>query len=304
MLAISTSWNYKPDNDIKAWLCQVKDLGIDAIEINYSITKEHLDQLYGFVKELNIKVVSVHNFCPVPDDEISPRHNSNYYRLSSLDEDERQKAVCWTKNTIDTAKKFDCPVVVLHAGDVDIDQDIRSKYLFDLYMDGKFKTEEFEQEKSRILKIRKDKSPEHIKALDKSFEVVCDYAKSQGIKIGLETRYYPLEIPNFDEIGYFLSRFNSKGMYYWHDLGHAEMNERLGIFSQKEALDAYKDKLIGVHIHGMKKRRDHKAPFVGDMNIGSIIHYFDDSVMKVIETHQSSYEEMKEAVERLKSEDK
>lgn len=296
MLAISTAWNYKPQGDLKAWLKQIKNLGFDAIEINYSFSRLHLEILPALLKELNLKVVSVHNFCPLPDDASSPRHASNYYRISALNEQERLKAVEWTKKTIDTAKKFNAQVVVVHAGTVELEEEERFPKLFQLYREGKINSPEFKQERERILHQRALYISAHLECLNRSFDDIMPYAQENNIKIGLEARYYPAEIPNFEEVGYFLNQFHALGMFYWHDVGHAEINDRLGIYSHEKILKMYQDKMIGVHLHGMAGRHDHKAPFMGDFDLTKYLKYFDSSVIKVVETHQSSVEEMKESV--------
>ncbi|MBF0484293.1 MAG: sugar phosphate isomerase/epimerase [Candidatus Omnitrophica bacterium] len=299
MLSLSSCWNYSTDIDIHKWLVQVKDMGFNAIELDYKISRSHLQQIHKTLPKLGLAVSSVHNFCPTPNDELSPRHVSNYYRLSSLDEWERKKAVGWTCYTIDTAVEFKAKAVVLHAGMIESD-DIRSKKLFDLYKHGKELSAAFLQERERILKFRKKNCDPYLAVLEESLRDVMDYAYRKKIKIGLETRYYPTEIPNFQEIGMLLSLFERKGMGYWHDVGHAEMNSLLGITDHRDYLEAYGKYLIGVHLHGMEGIDDHLVPFAGDMNLTALMKFFDKSVIKVVETSASSVEEMREAVDRLK----
>jgi len=301
MLAISTSWmESKPEAGLAYWLSQIKDLGFDAVELSYKVTQEQLVEFERILPIMGLKVSSIHNFCPQPNDEPSPRHLSNYYRLSSLDEHERQQAVKWTKIAVDTAKRNNANIVVIHAGTLDF-EDERSPQLFELYVDGKKDTKAFEDEKARILTLRAEKKKPHIEALERSLRELTDYARIHQIKIGLETRYYPIEIPNFEEVGYFLKMFDETVMGYWHDFGHAEMNDRLGIRAHKEFLDIYKDRLIGVHIHGMKGRRDHLAPFEGDMDFDQFLTYLEPHVIKVVESKPfASVDLMKEAVNKLK----
>ncbi len=299
MLAISTAWMGGAEKGIEHWLTRIKDLGFDAVELSYKITQAQLEEMEELLSKMDIKVSSVHNFCPQPDDEPSPRHLSNYYRLSSIDERERQQAVEWTKITVDTAKRNKANVAVIHAGTMDF-EDERSPYLFELYVNGKKDTEVFKEEKARILTLRAEKKGPHIEALERSFKELTDHARTRQVKIGLETRYYPIEIPDFEEIGYFLNMFDETVMGYWHDFGHAEMNGRLGIRAHKEFLDTYKDRLIGVHIHGMKGRRDHLAPFEGDMDFDQFSTYLKPHVIKVVESKPFASEDlMKEAARKL-----
>ncbi|MBF0479557.1 MAG: sugar phosphate isomerase/epimerase [Candidatus Omnitrophica bacterium] len=299
MLSLSSCWNYSPDIDIHDWLIQVKELGFNAIELDYHLSRPHLQQIHKTLPKLGLAISSVHNFCPTPDDDPSPRHLSNYYRLSALDEWERKKAVGWTCYTIDTAVEFKAKAIVLHAGMIDSD-DIRSKKLFELYMDGQKDSAEFYQERKRILNFRKKNREPYIAALEESLTDVMDYAFRKKIKVGLETRYYPTEIPDFQEIGMFLNLFERKGLGYWHDVGHAEMNSRLGITDHLDFLEAYGKYLIGVHLHGMTGKRDHQVPFSGDLDLSPLIKFFDKHVIKVIETTASSAEDMKSAVQRFK----
>ena len=300
MLSISTSW-MDSDTDIKQWLAQVKDLGFDAVELSYKVTDSQLKDAEVLLGELNLKVSSIHNFCPVPDDEPSDRHPSNYYRLSSLDEHERQQAVKWTNIAVDTAQRVGAGVVIIHAGTLDF-EDERSPHLFDLYESGKRDSEAFSKERERILTLREEKKGPYIEALKKSLNDVMAYSQTKNIIIGLETRYYPIEIPNFEEIGYFLDIYGKKGMGYWHDVGHAEMNDQLGIKSHEEFLETYKKYLIGVHLHGIRGRRDHLAPFEGDMQLSKFLPYFGWNILKVVESKPfASADLIEEAVAKLKS---
>ena len=300
MLSISTSW-MGPDIKIWDWLAKVRDLGFDAVELSYKITAEQLKEAEKHLGPTGLKVSSIHNFCPLPDDEPSGRHPSNYYRLSSLDEHERQQAIKWTKIAVDTARRVDAAVVVIHAGTADV-EDERCPKLFDLYVSGKKDSDAFKKERARVLKLREEKKGPYLAALEKSLRELIPYSRSKNITIGLETRYYPLEVPDFEEIGRFLKMFGRREMGYWHDVGHAEMNSRLGIKPHKAFLESYKDRLIGVHVHGIKDRRDHLAPFEGDMDLNQWLPYFGPNVVKVVESKPFASEKLiKEAVKRLKA---
>jgi len=299
MLSVSSYWMREPQKGIKYWLQSVKDFGFDAVELSYRLTHEDLRIAEECLEKIGLKVSSLHNFCPTPNDESSERHPSNHYRLSALDEHERQQAVKWTKNTVDVAKRLKAGAVVIHAGSPDI-EDIRSSSLIELFEQGKAGTDEFMVTREKWLKLRRETIAPYIKAIEKTFTELLPYAKDQNIKIGIETRYYPLEIPNCDEIGHFLNLFADQGLGYWHDVGHAEMNSRLGVTPHLNYLEKYKDFLIGVHLHGMTGRRDHYAPFEGDLDLNALLPYFGPNVLRVIESKpHASVEYMKEAIKKL-----
>lgn len=299
MLAVSTSWEYKPDLDVLGWLNRVKSLGIDAIELGYSLNHKQLVEFIHFIPQEGFRVLSIHNFCPKPFDGPVTRHVSNFYRLSSPDEAERQKAVYWTEKTIDTALAVKAGVIVIHAGTIVASED-PSKQLIALYKDGKKDTKEFEEARQKTLKLREEAKGPFLDALRKSLTEVLSYASQHNVKIGLETRFYPFEIPNFEEVGLFLNEFRGKGLFYWHDVGHAEVNERLNIRRHLDFLKAYKEDLIGVHLHGVRGLRDHLAVYDGDMDLEDKLEYFGNGIIKIIESRYGHYDQLKEGIERLK----
>ncbi len=298
MLSISTSWNSNADTNWQEWLTQIKDLGLNSIELSYTLSDTQLKSIEALIKTMHISVSSIHNFCPIPNDEPSPRHVSNYYRLSSLDDRERAQAIKWTKICIDTAVRVGAKVVVIHAGTLELADD-PSIVLIKLFKEGKKDSDEFKQARERLIAVREAHRAPYIKALEKSLFEVVNYAKQKEIKIGLETRYYPIEMPNYDEIDYFLNLFGSYGMYYWHDVGHAQMQQKLGLAQHKDFLSRYKDRMIGVHLHGMKEARDHLAPFDGDLDLTEILPLLKDNIYRVIEARYATLEQIKTAVDKL-----
>ena len=299
MLSISTSWNVKRKFEIKEMLAELKSTGLNTIEIGYHFKPEKLEEIISLLKPMGLTVSSVHNFCPRPDDGPSPRHISNYYRLSSVDEEEREKAVEWTKRSVDTANRVGCGFVVIHAGTVEMEE-LPYNILSKMFEAGNGHTEEFRQTKEKYLNLRKKKSPPHVEAVKKSLEEVLSYARSHHVRIGLETRFYPNEIPNFEEVGYFLRLFTDKGLVYWHDIGHAQANDRLKITSHEEYFKHYKDHLWGVHIHDCKGVEDHLAPFTGDINFKKIFSLIPKRASRIIEAHPpATVAQIKIAVKRL-----
>ena len=89
-------------------------------------------------------------------------------------------------------------------------------------------------------------------------------------------------------------------MYYGHDVGHAKVAERLGLARHLDFLERFQDRMIGMHIHGVKVLRDHFAPFVGDFDLGKVMPFIRKDLIKVIEaSHSATKEELKEAIKKL-----
>ena len=301
-ISISTAWNCAADKSLKLALDEIKELGLSNIEVGYNFKRDRLDELVALIPNYGFQVSSLHNYCPLPESAMPNRSVLDCYRLSALDERERAKAVEFTKNTIDTANVLSCPVVVIHAGTVELDGAPHQR-LLTLFREGKRDSSEYEKAKSEFLDKRRENSGKFLDAIIKSFKEVLGYGQALNVKLGLETRYYPNEIPNIEEAKILLDMFKGMGLVYWHDLGHGEVNERLGIASHLDYLSRFKDHLYGMHIHGVKGLDDHLAPLEGDMYLERFKEFMiKKNLLMVLESHNSATkEQLIKAIDKLKN---
>jgi len=283
---ISTVWNIEAGKSVVEAMEEINPLGFDALELSW-INEEK----YELVKKTNFKAGSVHSYLPEPMKLKEGRWRNSVFNLTALDEDERLDAIKWTKRTIDTAVDISAAAVVVHLGNPE-GMENRSYYLKDLYSAGKKNSEEFIKAKDKLLFERDLKKGKTFEKGLKSLSEINAYAKKAGIKIGLETRLHYEEHPNQEEFAHIFKEFNGGALYYWHDLGHAEIQGRLGFIDPKEYLSLFSSRLIGLHIHDIKIMEDHKAPGLGDMDYKEFLPYFaDKNILKVFEVHSSNTKE-------------
>src|SRR5207244_12216162 len=118
MYSFSTSWNSHRHTDGRAMLREIRDLGFEYAELSHGI---RLGLVPGIVEAVNageIKISSLHNFCPLP---LGVNHASpNLYEFSAERERERELALRYTLKTLEFAARVGAPVVVLHVGSIDM----------------------------------------------------------------------------------------------------------------------------------------------------------------------------------------
>ena len=282
-LCLSTAWNaFRYDNG-KGIVQEIRKLGFEELELSFNLTKKIVGDVSRLVKKNQIRVHSVHNFCPIPDGLQRIEALPDCYSLASCDEQIRALAVKWTKVTIDTAAKLNAKAVVLHCGRVEIEGHTRE--LISLYTNGKMQEPYFQHLKSRMQEERMGKSEAHFESALRSLEELQRFAKNLHISLGIENRFYFREIPSFEEIGRILGRFKGAPIFYWHDTGHAQLWENLGFIKHKDYLDAYAKELIGVHLHDIKGAQDHLAPLKGDFDFRLLKPYVRNDTIKTLEAH-------------------
>ena len=282
-LALSTSWNARRFNDGTGLLFEINQLGFKAIELSFNLSSGLVDSIAKESRKLGISILSLHNYCPIPDGLTPQQALPDCYSLASLDKQERLLAVKYTKCTIDTASRLGAKVVVLHCGRVQLPDSTRQ--LINLYNQGFKDQPDFIKLKEEMVRQRSSHASDFLEQALDSLDELNSYAKIKGVFLGVETRFYHCEIPDISEIGIILKKFCNSQIHYWHDTGHAQLMENLGFARHKDFLDLYGNSLIGVHLHDILGCQDHLAPLTGKMDFGLLKPYLKKDTLKVIEAH-------------------
>lgn len=297
MFGVSTSWNYHRHTDARSMIEEIKKLGIDSVELNFKLSKIMVDGVAELVNQNFIKVLSLHNFCPVPDSIEINKASPDYYSLASLDPIERQKAVTETKHTMDTACRLKAKAVVVHAGRLDIKD--RTRELAGAVEDGLDVTDLIDlMQEEREAELQKG----YLDCLLESIKELIVHSKKVDIKVGLENRFYFRELPSIADFAIIFGAFKDKNLGYWHDTGHAQVYENLKLLSHMEYLEKFGRRLVGVHLHDVTGViDDHNAPFTGSLDFSILKPFLTGKIIKILEPHDpATAEDIKSAIVRLK----
>ena len=303
-------------NSMWQFVAKARKLGFTHIEANASISPQGLDEL----TKASVSISSIHSPCPaVSSSKGTPAANLS---LSSLDKGEREEAVSFAKKTIDLASTMGAKAVVLHMGEVPIDVSLQDK-LYQLYNAERTQIKEYSQIKDELIHQRASQAPPYLEAARKSLQELSQYSQQQGIMLGLETRFYFHEIPNIDEMEILLNdpcysepfalcysepslfviaseakqfrlaqdKLREESVGYWHDVGHAEVNQRLGFTPHEEWLSRFSHRMIGVHLHDVIGISDHRPPGKGNVNWGMVAKYLPREAIRTCEIAEWNEEE-------------
>ncbi len=291
MIGLSTAWCSGQIKEGKKLLPRFKEIGIKELELDYRISKKTFKEILPLLKK-SFAILSIHNFFPIPD--ILEEGSGDAFLLSSPDEEERKRAVKYTRKTIEIAHELGAKAIVLHLGKVEMNPETE-KFLL-LYGRGKISSSHGKRIIHKIKEERKNKKSRYLDAVLRSLSELNKFAQERGVLLGIENRFYSHEIPDFEEIGLILRKFKGGAIRYWHDVGHAVVQENLGLLSHKELLESYSSHLIGIHLHGVRGCEDHLAPGQEE-DYGLIKRYIKPETIKVVEPHPKvSKEELKEGL--------
>ena len=282
-ISLSTAWNASGYHNGREIIQEIKNLGFSEIELSFNLTRKIVEDILAAVQNKEIRVNSLHNYCPIPEGLERKEALPDCYSLASTNEKERAQALKYTKVTIDTASRLNARAVVLHCGRVEIPDHTRE--LISFYNNVEMTCPKAKRLIGNIQKERARKAPAYINAALKSLEELSSYAAELKINLGVENRFYFREIPSFTETGKILEHFKGSNVYYWHDTGHAQLWENLGLLKHKEYLDNYSQYLLGVHLHDILGAYDHKAPLTGNFDFRLLLPYLKKDTIKTLEPH-------------------
>lgn len=291
MIGLSTAWCSGQSKEGKKLLFRFEEIGIKELELDYRISEKAFKEMLPLLRK-SFTILSIHNFFPIPD--ILKEGSGDAFLLSSLDGEERKRAVKHTKKTIKIAYELEAKAVVLHLGKVEMDS--KAEKLFLLYGRGKISSSQGKRVIHRLREERKNKKQKYLDAVLKSLSELNKFAQERGILLGVENRFYSHEIPDFEEIGIILEEFKGGAVRYWHDVGHAVVQENSGLLSRGKLLENYSPYLVGIHLHGVRGYEDHLAPG-GEEDYDLIKRYTKPETIKVMEPHSKvSKEELREGL--------
>ena len=293
MIAISTMWNALRQPDGAALLDELKELGFDAIELSRHLTREQIEQIKPHLA--NTQICSIHNFCPVLHGSLQSEAENDPIHLASLDADTRNEAVKQTIRTMELAVEIEVPIVVLHLGKVDTYD--RSYLMYDFYEYGEREFEAFGAKVVEATEWRKRKEAKHQDAVLFSLDTLNETALRMDVYLAIENRPRYHQIPNFDEVGLFLETFKGSNMRYWHDVGHAMLQERVGLCWSQRWLEAYAENLIGVNVHDLKDLEAYHPPGSGDLDFKEILSEIPPETPTVLEVRDAPPEQLVEVRE-------
>jgi sugar phosphate isomerase/epimerase len=243
-------------------------LGFDLIELGQGIGMPLVPGIQKMFDAGEIRVSSLHNFCPLPA-EAAPA-SPDYYKFSAVSAVEREAAVTQTLRTIDFAARLNAPFVVLHLGQVDMSP--ITDRLIAMAKAGRYLGRKYVRMKIGAVQERERIAPECLTRVKECLSRIIEYAASKSVSIGLEARRDYEQIPTERELAGLLEEMNSPHLGYWHDFGHSQIKENLGFIDHAEWLRVVGPRAFGCHVQDcVWPARDHQPPFTGGIDFEKLV---------------------------------
>lgn len=279
-------------------LREIRDLGFDYAELSHGIRLSLLPGVLDAVDAGEIRISTVHNFCPLP---VGVNHASpNLFKFSSLERRERENAWRYTIKTLETAERVQARLVVLHLGCIDM-RDYTEK-IVEMAGRNLKGTPKYEKVCAEAIERREHRKEKHAEFAHDLLRQLADDADRRGLWLGIENREALEEIPFENDFTLFFREFQQPCIRYWHDTGHAQIKENLGFIMHTMHLGCVADRLAGFHIHDVEfPARDHRPPGTGTIDFAALRPFVRADHIKVFELSPSvTTEQLRQGVAYLK----
>ncbi len=278
---MSTHWNAIRHSDGEALIEEVlTETGLTQVELGYNLHQELVPGVRKMVESGAITVSSVHNYCPIPAG--ASQGHPELWLLASKDSRTRENAIVHTKRTIEFAGEVGASAVVCHAGYVDMKHMTRD--LFRLIREDKQYSRKYEKVKDKLLLTREKKVGPHIEILKDSLDALVPALEAAHVTIGLENLPTWEAIPTEVEMERLFRHFEGKPIGYWHDMGHGQIRQNIGMITHRRWLDKLSPALCGMHVHDVASQvRDHVMPPHGSIDFKVYADIIRDDIPLVFE---------------------
>jgi sugar phosphate isomerase/epimerase len=278
--ALSTHWNASRHARGEDLIEEILGLGFTRVELGYDLRMELVEGVKAMVARQAVKVDSLHNICPVPLG--ASRGHPEIYTLGSTDARERAQAVSFTAKTLRFAAELGARVVVTHAGNVDMTR--YSGDLFDMALSGQTYTPRFEKLKIKMMEQREKHAPRQLDYLFQGLEQLMPVLEETGVTLAIENLPTWEAIPTELEFEAIFRRFGDRHIRYWHDLGHGQIRQNMGLINHERWLERLHPYLAGMHVHDVAPpATDHVMPPRGHIDFQRFHRFALSDMVRVIE---------------------
>ncbi len=268
-------------------LREMADLGFDQVELSHGIRITLVPGILKAVEEGMVRISSVHNFCPLPTGitHAAP----NLFEPSARDPREHDQWLRHTRRSLDFAAQVKARAMVTHLGSVrffwfhpgrKLRAYQRAHPGVDLRKDAPYQ---------RMLPSARARMQKRLgpfwERTRQSLAEIRDYAVEKNVVLGLENREKFEELPVDADFPAFLTALGTDYPGgYWHDTGHAQLKEELGLHDHRRLLEENADRLVGFHLHDVNAEgQDHQPVGSGHIDFNMVSTFWRPHHLLVLE---------------------
>jgi sugar phosphate isomerase/epimerase len=297
IFSLTTRWNARRHETGESMLEEILELGFDHVELGFDLTPNLVPGVCAMIKAGRIKTDSLHAYCPLPP---VPYPSPEPFTLCATDPTTRANALHYLENTIRFAAEVDARVVVAHAGNVEMKP--ITPHLIELTATGRQYDEDYEKSRMKLLLAREKAVSTQLPLLYAGVERLLPLLESTQRILAFELLPTWEAIPTEVEMERLMIHFNSPWLRVWHDLGHGQIRENLGLTSHARWVKRLQPWIAGMHVHDVRPPvGDHFMPPGGTLKFELFREAARGDIIRVLEpSHSVTGEEIQAGLKLIR----
>jgi sugar phosphate isomerase/epimerase len=297
IFSLTTRWNARRHETGESMLEEILELGFDHVELGFDLTPNLVPGVCAMIKAGRIKADSLHAYCPLPP---VPYPSPEPFTLCATDPTTRANALHYLENTIRFAAEVDARVVVAHAGNVEMKP--ITPHLIELTASGRQYDEDYEKSRMKLLLAREKAGSTQLPLLYAGVERLLPLLESTQRILAFELLPTWEAIPTEVEVEQLMLHFNSPWLRVWHDLGHGQIRENLGLTSHARWVKRLQPWIAGMHVHDVRPPAgDHFMPPGGTLKFELFREAARGDIIRVLEpSHSVTGEEIQTGLKLIR----
>jgi sugar phosphate isomerase/epimerase len=288
-------------------VAEMAALGFEHVELSHGIRITLVPGILRAVEKGVVKIDSTHNFCPLPTGVVQAA--PNLYEPSALDDRQRDQWLLHTRRSIDFAAQVKARVLVCHLGSVRFwwfnPAGRISRYLRAHPDAGRAREDEkYPALLQKSLAKLRERMPPFWARVKAACNDVVDYARQKRVQLGFENRERFEELPLDADFAAFLTTLGTDAAAgYWHDTGHAEIKEGMGLLQHRGHLEKLARQTIGFHLHDVSAEgHDHQPIGTGRVDFEMVSRFWRPEHLLTLElSPRASTEQVRLSKQRLEA---
>jgi sugar phosphate isomerase/epimerase len=265
-ISLSTAW-FGPSWTTPEVVEEVRRLGFTAIEWGISGARLEERVIADAVKAGVISVSSVHAIAGSAVEGQVANLDPRGVQLGSADAVLRQATIDGTCQSVDLARRLGARAVVIHAGGIN---EGRTRDGFHDFMRRYVTVGMTDAMRLELETLHDQRRLEVGPFFERTVESLREVVQRVGeFPMGIESRYHIYDLPLLEELPQMWREIGYDCFGYWHDFGHARMQQTFSDIAELRWLELFAERTVGMHIHDMVGVHDHAPPGQGELDIRS-----------------------------------
>jgi len=257
---------------------EARSLGFRSMELGHEVSPALMPGIYETHEKNNKRTKAgkrprlffsgIYKYCPSPSVEVEDQCDA--FEFASPNSHHRNEAIQLTKKSIDLIAELNGDYVVLPIGYAPIKN--YTGQLASMVSKGKLCSKSYAALKLEMIREREKSVISHLDLVRQALDEIIPYAQEKGIRLGLESCADYEQVPNEGEIETLLAEHDTPTVGYWHNFGHIQMKDNLGLLDHRQWLEKMLPRLIGCSVHDVIwPAEDLSIPFHGDIDFDQLI---------------------------------